>query len=214
MVLLLTNIRKRKRLVLLPVLGSGIFVPLMCWYYCVHFTDTPDEIIKNTLILMHTCIPMLVTWWIILLYHDFFSWEGNELLYYYHSQRALVKQYVIVLLVYGLMETAVFAVVQSMVDMPYFILGQLLAETMCVAAMVYFFAFLLLNTGGCLLVSIGYCVYINMFDTLNLFGFMSIFPRPEEFLVWNGGRVRNTLVAAAVLHAVGLVCMKFRRRYK
>ena len=112
------------------------------------------------------------------------------------------------------METVVFAVVGNMVDMPYFILGQLTAETLCVAAMTYFFAFLLLNTGGCLLVSIGYCVYINMFDTLDLFGFMSIFPRPEEFLVWDGGRVRDALVAAAVLNAVGVVCMKFRRKYK
>lgn len=214
MVLLLTNIRKRKLLILLPVLGAGIFVPLMCRYYCIHFADTPDEIIKNALTLMHTCIPMLVSWWIVLLYHDFFSWEGNELLYYYYSQPALLKQYVIVLLVYGLMETVVFAVVGNMVDMPYFILGQLTAETLCVAAMTYFFAFLLLNTGGCLLVSIGYCVYINMFDTLDLFGFMSIFPRPEEFLVWDGGRVRDALVAAAVLNAVGVVCMKFRRKYK
>lgn len=88
-----------------------------------------------------------------------------------------------------------------MIDMPYFILGRLAAETLCEAALTYFFAFLLLNTRGCLLVSIGYCVYINMFDTLHLFGFMSIFPCPEEFLVWEGGRVRNALVAAVVLNA-------------
>lgn len=100
-----------------------------------------------------------------------------------------------------------------MINMPYFILGQLSTETLCVVALTYFSAFLLLNTGGCLLVSIGYCVYIKMFDTLHVFGFMSIFPCLEEFLVWEVGSVRNALVVAIVLNAAGMVCMKFRRKY-
>lgn len=211
---LLTTIKKRKALILIPVFVIGIFIPLMCRHYTVRYADNPDELVQNALTLMHTCIPMLISWWIILLYQDFFSWDGNELLYYYYPQPKLLRLYGTALLAYGLMEVAVFAAVRHIIDMPLFVLGQLAAETLFVAALTYFFTFLLLNTGGSLLVSIGYCVYLNMFDTLNLFGFMSIFPRTDEFLIWNGARIRHALIAAVILNAAGMVCMKYRRTYK
>lgn len=207
-------IQKRNPLILLPLFVIVLFVPLMCYHYTIRFADTPDEIVHNALTLMHTCLPLLISWWIILLFQDFFSWEGNELLYYYYSQPKLLCLYGVLLLVYGLAETAAFAAVRCIIELPLFILGQLAAETLCVAALAYFFAFLLLNSGGSLLISIGYCVYLNMFDTLNLFGFMSIFPRADAFLIQDGERIRHTLIAAILLNAAGMVCMKFRRKYR
>lgn len=211
---LFTTIKKRKALILIPVFIIVVFIPLMCRHYTLRYADDPDEMLKNTLTLLHTCIPMLISWWIILLYQDFFSWEGNELLYYYYPQPKLLSLYGAALFAYGLMEAGVFAAVRHIIDLPLFVLGQLAAETLFVAALTYFFAFLLLNTGGSLLVSIGYCVYLNMFDTLNLFGFMSIFPRPEQFLIWDGARVKHTLIIAVILDIAGMICMKYRRKYK
>lgn len=216
MYFMLSRFKRCKGFVLLPIAVIGVVIPLMCRHYLVYYTGLgePYQAVSKTIALLHTCVPMMIAWWIVLLFRDFFNSEGNELLYYFYSQWELFKEYLILVCVYGVIAVLVFLVVSRIVDIPFFVLGQLECETLCIAALSYFCAFLLLNTGGSLLVSIGYCVWLNLFDTLNLFGFMSVFPREEQYLVWNWKSVAAILAAAVVLNIFGILCMRFRRNYK
>lgn len=210
---MLIGVRKRKTMFLMPILVLGVFVPLLIYHYTIRFGDDIDQVLYNTLTLLHTCLPMMVSWWIVLLYQDFFSREGNELLYYYYSYAMLVKQYAIAVVVYGMVEAAAFIGIIQIVELPFFVLGQLVSETLYIAAMTCLFAFLLLNTGGGLLISVCYCVFLNEFDTMGNFRFLSVFPGPDQFLVWDSGRIRNVLIVTAVFNAAVFLCMKYRRKY-
>ena len=196
MYFMLSRFKRCKGFVLLPIAVIGVVIPLMCRHYLVYYTGLgePYQAVSKTIALLHTCVPMM--------------------LYYFYSQWELFKEYLILVCVYGVIAVLVFLVVSRIVDIPFFVLGQLECETLCIAALSYFCAFLLLNTGGSLLVSIGYCVWLNLFDTLNLFGFMSVFPREEQYLVWNWKSVAAILAAAVVLNIFGILCMRFRRNYK
>lgn len=210
---IIISVRKRKMMFLIPVLVLGIFVPLLLRHYTVMYAGYEEQIMWYALVLLHTCLPMLVSWWIVLLYQDFFGWDGNELLYYYYPCSMLVKQYAAAVIVYVILESAVFCGYRLIVPAPDFVLAQLVSETLCVASFTCLCAFLMQNTGASMLVSIGYCVYLNMIDRSGYFNFISVFPYPDAYMVWDAGRVENVLAAAAVCTAAVFVCMRYRRKY-
>ena len=104
--------------------------------------------------------------------------------------------------------------IQQTIDFPLFVIGQLSVETVFIASLTLFSSFLLQNTGGSLLIVIAYCVYLNHFDSLGIFQFMSVFPRREEFLNFNVGLLRNALISSGIMSALGSECIGWRRGYK
>ncbi len=212
--LLWARLRKRKAIMVIPIFIIGIFVPIMCHYFSVRYVEEPERIVEEIIALLHTCIPMAGCWWIILLYQDFFVWEGNELLYYYHSWRQLIKEYIFVMAVYAGISGFIAFCIQQTIDFPLFVIGQLSVETVFIASLTLFSSFLLQNTGGSLLIVIAYCVYLNHFDSLGIFQFMSVFPRREEFLNFNVGLLRNALISSGIMSALGSECIGWRRGYK
>lgn len=210
---MIISVRKRKMMFLIPVLVLGVFVPLLLRHYTVIYAGYEDQLMWYALTLLHTCVPMLVSWWIVLLYQDFFGWDGNELLYYYYPCSMLAKQYVAAVIVYVVLESAAFCGYRLIVPAADLVLAQLVSETLCMAAFTCLCAFLLQNTGASLLVSICYCVYINMIDRSGYFDFISIFPHPDAYMAWDAGRTAGVLAAAAVCTAATFVCMRYRRKY-
>lgn len=116
--------------------------------FLVRYVEEPERIVEEVIALLHTCIPMAGCWWIILLYQDFFEWEGNELLYYYHSWRQLIKEYIFVVAVYVGVSGFIVFCIQQTIEFPFFVIVQLSAETVFIASLTLFFSFLLQNTGG------------------------------------------------------------------
>lgn len=214
MELLFICFKKRKVAAFIPIFLTGILIPLLCYHYSVRYAHEPEQMAREVLALLHTCVPLSAAWWIILLYQDFFGQEGNELLYYYYPQRELIKEYALVLAAYGALAGAVFIGVKRIARLPLFVLLQLEVETLCVAALTFFCTFFFLNTGGSLLITAAYCIYINLFDTLGLFQFMSVFPDREQYLLWDSKQMWCVLAAAAVLDVLGGLCMRYRRKYK
>ena len=146
--LLWARLRKRKAMIVIPIFIIGILVPIMCFYFSVLYVEEPERIVEEVIALLHTCIPMTGCWWIILLYQDFFEWEGNELLYYYHSWRQLIKEYIFVVAVYVGVSGFIVFCIQQTIEFPLFVIGQLSVETVFIASLTLFSSFLLQNTGG------------------------------------------------------------------
>ena len=144
--LLWARLRKRKAMIVIPIFIIGILVPIMCFYFLVRYVEEPERIVEEVIALLHTCIPMAGCWWIILLYQDFFEWEGNELLYYYHSWRQLIKEYIFVVAVYVGVSGFIVFCIQQTIEFPFFVIVQLSAETVFIASLTLFFSFLLQNT--------------------------------------------------------------------
>ncbi len=212
--LLWARIRKRKTMIVIPIFIIGIFVPIMSYYFSVQYVKEPERIVEEVIALLHTCIPMAGCWWIILLYQDFFEWEGNELLYYYHSLRQLIKEYIFVVAVYIGISGFIIFCIQQTIDFPFYLIGQLSAEIMFIASLTLFSSFLSQNTGGSLLIVLAYCVYLNHFDSLGIFQFMSVFPQREEFLYFNVGLLKNALISSGIMSVLGSACIGWRREYK
>ena len=131
--LLWARLRKRKAMIVIPIFIIGILVPIMCFYFWVRYVEEPERIVEEVIALLHTCIPMAGCWWIILLYQDFFEWEGNELLYYYHSWRQLIKEYIFVVAVYVGVSGFIVFCIQQTIEFPFFVIVQLSAETVFIA---------------------------------------------------------------------------------
>ncbi len=91
---------------------------------------------------------------------------------------------------------------------------QLVVEIFVISSLAYFLCFLLQNTGSCFLIIAAYCFYVILFDQLGILRLLSVFPESAEAVAENIALIRNSLTAAVLFVAAGLISFRFRRIFK
>jgi len=83
-------LRNRSGRLFVPVLIAYVILTAVCFYYRREAFRIPDFFTYVTE-WCHRIIPMFACWWVLILYDEFVSGEGNELLYLYLSPGAVLK---------------------------------------------------------------------------------------------------------------------------
>lgn len=205
---------KRKWVAVLPLLILYVLLPGITVMFFCHYQNDYDRFLQVVIQQLHVWIPMMGAWWILVLFHDFVDCEGNELLYLFHGIGFFFKTVVLVLALYSAFSTPLcfFYVLKFQTGM--FLMLQLFLETAAMVSFAFFVCFLLQNTGACFLLIVAYCVYILLFDTTGILGFLSIFSLDTNISAENIIRLRNTGIVSLCSFFAGLACTRIRRVYK
>jgi hypothetical protein len=163
---------------------------------------------------MHLWIPLFSSWWIILLFHDFFDNEGNELLYLYHRPTYFLCNQCVFMLLYGSATTLFYLIFRIFIDVNLFVLLQIIVESYVISSFVYLLCFVLHNTGTGLLIVSAYCIYILLFDEFKYLSFLSIFPETNIANQDNISRIVISSVLIVMFLFIGFVFSKLRHVYK
>lgn len=208
------RLRKKKALAFVPFFVLYVFLPILSILFQYHYRDSQEEFLRVVTQQLHVWIPMFSSWWPILLLNDFFDSEGNELLYLYHSPLYFLGAQCLSVFLYSGAIVLFFCVFQMLVSFEIFVLAQLMIESLVISSLTYFLCFLLQNTGAGFLIVIVYCIYINLFDNLNLLSFMSIFPQESMVTQENIELLKGSGLAALIFMGGGFVCSLLRKGYK
>ncbi len=212
--LILQRLRKKKAAAVLPLLVLYLFLPGIILLFYFHYNEEPEVFQRIVLQQLHVWIPLFSVWWILLLFHDFVDCEGNELLYLYHMPLDFLRSLCLSFVLYSVAVTLFFVAFQRFVPVGFFVLLQLIAEICVISSLAYFLCFLLQNTGSSFLIIAAYCFYVILFDQLGILRFLSVFPESAESVAENIALIRNSLTAAFLFAAAGLICSRFRRIFK
>lgn len=207
-------LRKKKGMILVPLLILWILLPVLCIFFRHQYEGNMEEAVRAFTSQMHTWIPIFSVWWGIALFQDFFESGGNELLYLYHHPPYFLKIQGTSMLLYNCCVAVCFLICRQFMSFELFLMAQLMAEAVFAGAFAYFLIFALLNTGAALITVAAYCIYINLFDILGLLDFMSVFPKDSFATSENIRLIGNTCLSALAFLVIGFLCSKFRREYK
>lgn len=208
------RLRKKGIKFLVPLLVLFVVLPVMGLVFRRHYADSPEQFLRVIVTQLHVWVPVFSSWWSLVLFYDFFESEGNELLYLYHKPVFFLQVQYLAILLYAVGIFLFFPVFQIIAPIDSFVLPQLIAESFAISSLTYFLCFLLLNTGAAFLVPVAYSIYINLFDSLNLLSFLSIFPDNSSVTSENVKRIVHCCAAAVIFSFGGFVCSKYRRKYK
>lgn len=208
------RLRKKGIKFLVPLLVLFVVLPVMGLVFRRHYADSPEQFLRVIVTQLHVWVPVFSSWWSLVLFYDFFESEGNELLYLYHKPVFFLQVQYLAILLYAVGIFLFFPVFQIIAPIDSFALLQLIAESFAISSLTYFLCFLLLNTGAAFLVPVAYSIYINLFDSLNLLSFLSIFPENSFMTSENVKLIVHCCVAAVIFSLGGFVCSKYRRKYK
>lgn len=208
------RLRKKGIKFLVPLFVLFVVLPVMGLIFRRHYADSPEQFLRVIVTQLHVWVPVFSSWWSLVLFHDFFESEGNELLYLYHKPVFFLQVQYLAILLYAVGIFLFFLVFQIIAPIDSFALPQLIAESFAISSLTYFLCFLLLNTGAAFLVPVAYSIYINLFDSLNLLSFLSIFPENSFMTSENVKLIVYCCAAAVIFSFGGFVCSKYRRKYK
>lgn len=212
--LTIARLKKKKMLFLIPLLVLGIVLPVLI-AIIIHQNAGDVQMAKAEIFRqLHVWVPMFATWWTILVFQDFFEHEGNEILYLYHSPLQFLKDQCLVQLWYVMVVCVFFCAIYRSVGLEGFVLLQLLMESLFIGSLTYFLCFLFQNSGGTLLIVIAYSIYLNLFDSLKMFQFMSVFPEKLMRTQEDVRRIYACIILSLFFVTGGFVCSKIRRVYK
>lgn len=212
--LLFVLLKKSKLFFFVPLFILGVVLPFMCVFFYNHYNKDMQLFMQNIIIQLHLFIPLLSSWWTILILKDFYESDGNELLYLYYRPRHLLVVHCMSVVMYIGMIIVFFFIFQIFTNATIFFMYQLIVESLVVSSLVYFLCMALQNTGTGLLIVLSYCVYINLFDSLRVLTFMSIFPMNGEASSENIRLIEISLMITVVLLGGGYVFSKIRHVYK
>lgn len=205
---------KSKIRFIVPIVVLLVLLPVIIGTIVTSSGNSGDvkqaEIIRQ----LHVWIPLFSGWWTIVFTTDFFSSDGNELMYLFHKQFYVFGGQMAVLIIYLLLVSGGYCLYGAVCPMEEVVLWQLLLESAMVCSLTFFTCFLLQNTGAALMISVLYCLYLNLFDSLNMFGFLSVFPQEMQFAAWDPGIAAKAIVGTVVFLAGGTLLFRVRRVYK
>lgn len=212
--LTLARLKKKKLLFLVPFLVMGVLVPALIML--IIYQNGGDIWLARTDIFrqLHVWIPMFAVWWTILVFQDFFEHEGNEILYLYHSPVQLLRDQCLVLVWYIMTIGFFWLLFYRFAGFGEIVLIQLVLESLFIGNFSYFLCFFLQNSGGTFLIVLAYCIYLNLFDSLNLFRFMSVFPEDVVVAQTDVRRMYMSAVLAVLFLMGGFVSSQLRHVYK
>ena len=160
---------------------------------------------------LHVWVPLFSTWWILLYAGDFFSHDGNELMYLIWKPHQIIACEVAG--VFGFMIVLSFGVLQIIQPFDILLLWQILSEIWMMAGMAFFCCFLFQSTGAALMTAVLYGIYLNLFDGLHMFSAISIFPQQTLTIEADPLRMTAAIIAGSVFFAAGAACVKYRKVY-
>ena len=208
------RLTKRKRMFSVPLVIIYFVLPILSFFIYKQKSDIYEEFVSAVVLQMHVWIPMLSSWWVILMFHSFFENEGNEVLYIHVRPLQFLLDYLGVFFLYSFFIVVFSLVFRFFVPYEIFVIGQLLAESLFISSAVFFMCFAVQKTGVGLLMAIAYCVYLNLFDYLKLFKFLSVFPESRGMDAPNLRLIKICIVGSMLCILMGTVLSKFRRAYK
>lgn len=204
---------KSKIRFIVPVVVLLFLMPAIVWTI-VSSGNSSDVRQADIIRQLHVWIPLFSGWWTIIFTTDFFSSDGNELMYLFHRQIYVFAGQLAAMAGYLLLVAGGFCLYGAICPMEEVVLWQLLFESAMVGSLTFFTCFLLQNTGAALMVSVLYCIYLNLFDPLNMFGFLSVFPREMQSAAWDPVLAVKAVAGTIVFLAGGTLLFQVRRVYK
>lgn len=215
--LTLARLQKKKVMALIPLFVSFVLLPLMGLFFCYRYEGDTQGAVREFTLQMHVWIPLFSAWWGLVLFQDFFESGGNELLYLYHHPPYFLKIQCAAVLLYSFCIAACFLICRQIcrqfIPLEWFLVVQLLAESFFAAALAYFLYFAFLNTGAGLLIVAAYCIYLNLFDTLGMLDFISVFPKYSDITAENVRLIECSCLSALIFLVLGFLCSKFHKDY-
>ncbi len=205
---------KNKIFFLIPFFLLVVVLPLLIYIMRIHGENRDLQVETEIMQQLHVWIPMFSSWWIIVYSNDFFSADGNELLYLFHKSQHIYVGELVCVIGYILCTMLVFPIYQRIYPIAGTVLWQVVIESVMIAAFMFFLSFALQNTGAALLIVIVYCVYLNLFDVLHMFDFISIFPREYLLPELDTTQVLRAIISGAVFWCGGMLTVKKNRIYK
>lgn len=210
----LVQMTKNKIRFIVPFVVLLVLIPAMIGTIVSSSGNSGDVKLADIIRQLHVWIPLFSGWWTIVFTADFFSSDGNELMYLFHRQIYVFWGQMAALIFYLLLVFGGFCLYGVICPIEEVVLWQLLLESAMVCSLTFFICFLLQNTGAALMVSVLYCVYLNLFDSLNMFGFLSVFPREMQSVAWEPGIAVKAMVGTIVFLLVGTLLFQVRRVYR
>lgn len=212
--LALKRLIKKKIMFFLPLFVLGVVLPLLSVFFYRHYSGDYEEFISNITLQMHVWIPMCSVWWVILLFNDFFEDEGNELLYIYFRPKQLFAEHISIVILYVASIVVFFGLFRIFVPLEIFVSFQLIAESFVISSATYFLCFAFQKTGTGLLMAMVYCIYLNLFDTLKLLKFLSVFPESSAADVENIELIKVSVIISFLFLFSGFLLSKFHKTFK
>lgn len=212
--LYVVQMTKSKVRSVVPIIVLFVFLPVLIGTIASTSSEPGDMQTVDMIRQLHVWIPLFSGWWTIVFAHDFFSVDGNELMYLYHRTTHILAGQIVGMLIYLFLVCVSFTLYDAIYPMEQEILYQLLLESMMVCNLTFFTCFLFQNTGAALMIIVVYCIYLNLFDALGMFRFLSVFPQKTLFTKWDNGMPGKALAGALVFCASGTALSKIRRVYR
>ncbi len=202
---------KNKIMFWVPVIELVVILPMLIYIMSRNEHRGELELANEIIRQLHVWIPLGAGWWSIVFANDFFSSDGNELLYLFHKTLHIVMGQGVSFFLYVICIIMAFPLYRMIFSMDWIVMWQVIMESLMIAGFTFFLSFFLQNTGAALLIIITYCIYLNLFDKLHMFDIISVFPTDCVFPAWESGLVIKTFVIAAVFWGLGGICVKKRR---
>lgn len=153
-------LRNRSGRLFVPVLIAYVILTAVCFYYRREAFRIPDFFTYVTE-WCHRIIPMFACWWVLILYDEFVSGEGNELLYLYLSPGAVLKAQFAAVAAYFVWIGIYIGGMQFFFAMKPFFALRLCTESFFISGAAYLLVSLVRNTGVPILLIFIYCAYLD-----------------------------------------------------
>lgn len=209
--LYLVQMTKNKLRFVVPFAALFVLIPALA----ALILSGPEADIKTADCIrqLHVWIPLFSTWWILIYAGDFFSHDGNELMYLIWKPYQITACVAAGIAAYMAAAVLSFAMLQGVRSFEILLLWQILAEIWMMASLAFFCCFLFQSTGAALMVAVLYDIYLNLFDGLHMFSAISIFPQQTLTVEADPPRMAAALIAGIVLFVGGAMCVKDRKIY-
>ncbi len=153
-------LRNRAGRLFVPVVIAYVILTVVCFYYRREAVRIPDFFTYVTE-WCHRIVPMFACWWVLILYDEFVSGEGNELLYLYLSPGAVLKAQFAAVAAYFVWIGIYIGGMQFFFEMKPFFALRLCTESFFISGAAYLLVSLVRNTGVPILLIFIYCAYLD-----------------------------------------------------
>lgn len=208
-------LRNRMGRLFIPVIIAYVILTVVCFYYRREAIRYPD-FFRYVTEWCHRIVPMFACWWVLVLYDEFVSGEGNELLYLYLSPKAVLKVQFVAVMLYFVWIASYIGAMQFFFEMKPFFVLRLCAESFFISGAAYLLVSLVRNTGVPVLLIFIYCAYLDQrlrVCTEYLGGLSSSLFTQE----WSGQNVKwaaGTFVVTIFLYGIGYFVYRMVRKYE
>lgn len=197
----------------IPVFVVIVYFPIASFYLYDAFNDSLNLFFINIHQRFFLFFPLFSVWWTIFVLKEFMDAQGNELLYIYNKPKHIMKIQLLICLLYSLNVAAYMLVFNFIFSNHFFIMIQLLICSFTMCSFAFFVSLLFNSTGIALLLSVTYCIFLNLFDLDNVLSFISIFPNTFEINMESLIHIVCVFLVGIIFNASGYLISKFKKLY-